>query len=245
MKKSSFLILVATVVAIFSSCASSKVITLSEHSPVAVINLTSNHSIPYYSDETPDDEYGEDEGILGVSVSKFLYKESPELLTAPDRLDYAEEYLVKALEEIGGCEVVEKDTVINAEMYSKIGVNPLAKIGTKIYGEGYTPFYNIGAKKARLLMNEIGAKSLIMAEFKFQKTLVKGTKLSGQLGGRAELEIKVFNEKGKNIIMNTYTATSFDTIEIRKLNYDKDELVELFPPLIENLINQFVLEFVN
>ena len=49
---------------------------------------------------------------------------------------------------------------------------------------------------------------------------MKGSKLSGKLGGRAEMTAKVYDDKGKLIINKDYLSTSFDTIEISKLNYE-------------------------
>ena len=245
MKKALFVLMSALSGALFIGCSSTKVINIADLSPVAIVNVAANQTLPYYSDETREDEYGDDEGVLTVTVNKFLAKENPEFLTRLDRVDYADEVLAKTLVEIAGCEVVDKDKVIDSDTYKSLGNSPLALLDTRCRAIDYKVFYDINGKKARLLEKEVGAKSLVLLEFKFNKMLMKGSKLSGKLGGRAEMTAKVYDDKGKLIINKDYLSTSFDTIEISKLNYDRDALVELFPPLIENLINQFVLDCVN
>ncbi len=43
--------------------------------------------------------------------------------------------------------------------------------------------------------------------------------------------------------MDTFTADSSQLVEILKTNYDKDALVELFPEIIDLVINQFIVKY--
>ena len=45
------------------------------------------------------------------------------------------------------------------------------------------------------------------------------------------------------ILSDDFEVTSLETVHISMLDYDKDELVEMFPDLIDQLINQFIVKY--
>ena len=96
MKKKIFLGLLAGAGLIFSGCGSTK-IALKDHSPVAVFSIMGSTQITWTSDSP--EEYGQNQsgGVLGTLVNKFLDGDNPELTTAVDRLDYADDSLRQSL----------------------------------------------------------------------------------------------------------------------------------------------------
>ena len=70
MKKALFVLMSTLSGALFIGCSSTKVINIADLSPVAIVNVAANQTLPYYSDETREDEYGDDEGVLTVTVKE-------------------------------------------------------------------------------------------------------------------------------------------------------------------------------
>lgn len=214
---------------------------------MAVISVSCNKTLPYLQDEEQDNvnEFGRDDGILTNTVNSFLKKNDQEFLTNQDRADFAAEQIALSLSEIAGIEVVSKETVLESEGYKNLSTSLLSFISTKIRATGYKELDTVGSKAGRMLMNDLGAKSLLICDFRFYKSLVRGNKFSGKIAGYVIMTVKLFNEKGKLVLNKEYDAETLDKLDISTLKYDKDALVELYPPLIENVLTKFALEFVN
>ncbi len=243
MKKSVSLMLTGALLsALFTGCASTS-FSIAESGPYAIMSVSSNVNVPYYSDEVRDDEYGTEDGLISNAVNKFLGKNNPEIISAEDRVNLASDRLKALLEENGGVQVIDYDKVIESQQYSSIKEGLIGFTDVKLRAYDYKSIDSIGSKKARLLMKETDSKNLIFATFTFKKRIVKGSKLGGQICAYAAANFSVYNERGKNIINDDFEVQSAETIEISKLSYDKDELVELFPDLIDQLINQFIVKY--
>ncbi|MBR6913828.1 MAG: hypothetical protein IKN34_08530, partial [Treponema sp.] len=114
-----------------------------------------------------------------------------------------------------------------------------------VSADGYKDLTTIGSKNSRLLMREIGAKSLMLFEFDFRKELVKGTKWNGEVGGYIMMKVEVKDERGNAVVEKNYEIRSSSTIPIKNLRYDKDELVNLLEPTIDAAVARFIVDYMN
>lgn len=229
----------------FGSCASTNYSLLESASPMAVLGVSGNTHVPYYSSEVRDDEFGEEDGLISNAVNAFFGKNNPEILTAADRVDFAEDAFRRLMMENAGVEVVDKKIVMNSPTFAGIGKNSvLAFTDVKIRGKGYKFMDDIGSKKARLIMAETGAKSLVFMSFTFKKMILgDGTNFKGDLAARGDMNILVYNDQGKKVIEDNFTVISANTTELYMTKYDKEAIVEMFPDVIEQLINKFIVKY--
>ncbi|MBQ7159208.1 MAG: hypothetical protein IJS09_07295 [Treponema sp.] len=227
------------------SCTSTN-ITLSDKVPVAVVTVTANHTLPWLNEETSDgksDDAADDpDGLLTYAVNKLISGNNVEMTSDRARVDYAAESLNHLLEETGGFTVVPKKEVISASFYRKSRENILNYMVALVSADGYKNFMTMGSKNARILMDQIGAKSLVMANFTFQKARVSGNKWNGEAAAYAKMEIRLLDSRGKELMDREYSAISINTVPIRDRGYNKEELVELFPEAIDIVINKFVVD---
>ena len=223
--------------ALLASCASTK-IALSEHSPAAVISIIGTPDIPWYSDDPEEDS---DSGFLTNIVNNTFNSQNPELLTAIDRLDYADDSIRHILPELAGCEILEKDSVLSSNVYKKIRASYFNTLTPTKNATNYKDLSTIGAKNARLLMRDTGAKSLIIMDFSFYKKRLSKTACIGLV----TMKIKVLNDRGTEIINKVYTAETEKQIEIFDGDYDKDVLVTALNGAIDDALKQFAVEFMN
>ena len=236
---SSFLVL------LFSGCASSPV-GLAGYGSIAVIGVTGNKNLSEQVDNRyarSDEEDIDDTSALSVLVDKFLHGENPELLTGQDRVDYAEEYFRLALEDVAGLEVSEKEKALESEQYKNSYESPLSFLDTWISATGYSKnLYSISAKKARLMMGELGVKSLVSAEFRYNKLFDKESKLNANVRAQVIMDVILYDSNGKKVVFNQYEATSSESLPVKKFDYDKDALVGMYPAVIETVINRFITD---
>ena len=92
-------------------------------------------------------------------------------------------------------------------------------------------------------MQEIGAKSLIFADFDFRKTVLSGSKWNGSIAPMLTMKVHLVNERGKEVINRSFTLKGSDSVRSSGKNYDRDALVGLYPALIDNAISQFVVSY--
>ncbi len=206
-------------------------------------NLSEQYDVPTAKDS---DEENDDTGLIAVAIDKLFYKDDPEVLTGQDRVDYCEDYLRYALETIVGMKVAAQDDVLESEGYNAIVKDPFIAMDYEISATGYTKnAKGLMGKKARSLMKELGVKSLVRATFKFDKVFDRESKWKCNVMPRVKMTIFVYNEKGSQILMKDYITPSWQTIQVRKFKYDQAALIEMYPQLIENVINQFVMEYLD
>ena len=165
MKRSAFaaaalLLFAATLLA---GCKSAPV-AINESGPIAIISVTGNPAIPWEKDEN-DDDADDGNGVLSTLVNKLVDGKNPELTTGKDRLDYAVDSFHALIEEIAEVEVIDDAVVKAAENYVSINENIFNLLDSTIGATGFKKLNTIGGKRARLLMQEIGAKSLIFLAF--------------------------------------------------------------------------------
>ncbi|WP_191013385.1 hypothetical protein [Treponema zioleckii] len=232
----------------FFSCASSN-FSFTESDSVAVVGVSGNKNLSEQVDTLyvrSDEEDLDDTSVLSTVVDKFLHGENPELLTAQERVDYGEEYLRSALANIAGVRVTPKEDVLNSEQYKNAALNPLGMFTTWIPATGFDKnLYSIGAKKARLMMSELGVSRLVTAEFRFNKIFADESKVKTNVRAQVIMDVLVYDEKGKIVVMKSFDAVSDEKLEVKNFKYDTEALVALYPSVIEIAVNKFVVSYMN
>lgn len=229
---------------VLTGCASTK-ISLQESSPVAVISIIGNTQVPWIDedDETvlATDE-PEAESLLTSMASRIIDSNNPEILTAVDRLDYAFDSASMNILEMTGCAVLPKEEVLSSEAYTYLTPSYFNSLTPTKTATGFKDLTTIGAKNARYLMDSIGAKSLLILSFTFQKDVVKGTKTNGAIGGVVTMKAKLLNNRGREIVNKIFVAKTSEPIKIMRGQYNKDSLVEQLENTIDDVMRQFCME---
>lgn len=229
---------------VLTSCASTK-ISLQESSPVAVISIIGNTQVPWIDedDETvlATDE-PEAESLLTSMASRIIDSNNPEILTAVDRLDYAFDSANLNILEMTGCAVLPKEEVLSSEAYNYMTPSYFNSLTPTKTATGFKDLTTIGAKNARNLMDSIGAKSLLILSFTFQKDVVKGTKTNGAIGGVVTMKAKLLNNRGREVLNKIFAAKTSEPIKIMHGQYNKDSLVEQLENTIDDVMRQFCME---
>ena len=223
------------------SCKTTPV-AINESGPIAIISVTGNPALPWEKDDN-DDEGDDGNGVLSTLVNKLVDGKNPELSTGVDRLDYAVDSFHALIEEIATVEVIDDAVLKSAENYVSINENIFNLLESTIGATGFKKLNAIGGKRARLLMQEIGAKSLIFADFDFRKTVLSGSKWNGSIAPMLTMKVHLVNERGKEVINRSFTLKGSDSVRSSGKNYDRDALVGLYPALIDNAISQFVVSY--
>lgn len=244
MKKIFALLLAASFGAAFlTSCGSTK-IAIQEHSPVAVFSIIGNSQIPWTKDDPNDPDEAESDGLLSTMVNKLIDGQNPELVTAVDRLDYADASFRQILPEMTGCEVLSKEAVLSSEAYEDLNASYFNALSSTKSATDYKDMTTIGAKPARIAIEGVGAKSAAILNFTFQKKLLKGNKWNGELVGIVTMKAKLLNSRGKEIINKTYEVQVPTRVKISSHKYNKNTLVDSLNEGIDSVIRQFALEFI-
>ena len=229
---------------VLTGCASTK-ISLQESSPVAVISIIGNTQVPWIDedDETvlATDE-PEAESLLTSMASRIMDSNNPEILTAVDRLDYAFDSASMNILEMTGCAVLPKEEVLSSEAYTYLTPSYFNSLTPTKTATGFKDLTTIGAKNARYLMDSIGAKSLLILSFTFQKEVVKGTKTNGAIGGVVTMKAKLLNNRGREVLNKIFVAKTSEPIKIMRGQYNKDSLVEQLENTIDDVMRQFCME---
>ena len=240
MKKIKIFFTIILASTLFTSCVSNKIV-LSDYTPMAVLSVRGNQSIPWK--EERDEDYQDLDGVITSSMNKLFGKSNPEIQTNKDRINYADERFAYLLEENVGISVVPKENVINAENYKSINQSVFAIADTKIYADDYKKIEELSNQKTKLLLRELNAGSSVFITFTFNKIIVEGSKLKGTMTASVTMDIDIYDNRGRQKLMDSLTAESSTLLEISKDKYDKDALVELFPDLIDLVINQFAVKY--
>ena len=230
------------VIFFFAGCTSTRNISLNEKSPCAVITITGTSLVSWFSDESDSKESYSD-GALSKIVNQFINGKDPEISGAVDRLDYADESFRRILPEYASLEILDKNSVLESEMYNYAKKSIFNSLSDSTNATGYKDMSVIGAKKARMLEDSLGARSLAVMNFSFKKTLASGTRSAGRVAALVALKMKILDENGHEFINKEYERESEKSIPIINGNYKKEELLSLINETIDDLITQFAVVF--
>lgn len=230
----SFLLIVS-----FTNCNTTKFNFLS-NTKVGILGIEGNVSI--YSVDDDFNTNSDNDGIISVSIAKMLGSDNPEIITAQDRIDYAEEYLRYSLENMANIQVVDKETVFQNQIYQNSNGTIFSYMETNIPSKGYKKsLLSLGSKKTRMLLKDIKADYLVSASFEFCKHLIKENNTT-ELFPVVKMNVHVFDANGREVVRKTYLAESSNSVKVEG-TYDKNAFVELFPEVTETVINKFIVDY--
>ena len=236
---------IASLAFFFTCCVSTNKTDISDCSPAALISITGTKLVNWKSEKIydSDEDDTDNDGILNGLLNSSINKNSPEITTATDRLDYADESARKILPEFAGLQILDKQTVFSSEFYKAKGRAIMNSLEYKTKATGYKDISSIGGKAARILMREVNANSLIILDFSFKKKLADGTRKDGLIAGFTAMNVKFLDRTGKIIINKGYECYSDKKIKIQDGYYSQTELVELLKNNIDLCLTQFALDF--
>ncbi len=241
-----FLFLLAAVCPILS-CASTKKIELYENSPAAVISITGTNLVSWKEkkrlNKRNDDE--NEDRLFNTALSKAIDRNNPEILTAKDRLDYADESFRRIVPDLTGLSVLDKELVTGSLAYKKTHGSFYNTLSDSIRASGYKDLGVLGAKKARSLMKGTGAGSLVSMEFDFKKILTSGTKSDGQAAALVSMRIKIRGSSGQIFINKEYSKQSSENFPVLDGDYDQNVLLSLIKQTTDEVIAEFAYEYSN
>lgn len=245
MKKSlSVMAAVVAVASLFVGCKSAKPVYIQDYSPITVVSVYSNSSVPWYVKDTSGsaNESTTQGGLISSSLNKVLEANNPEYMTVNSRIDDAADTLVRLLED-NGVQVTDKSLLQDTTMY-KSGFNKfMQKLETSTCADGYMIFDYNGKKRNRNVAAETGGSGTLFAEFIFQKQKVAASLTSNNVAARVTLKVYVADANGNKILYKTYTAVSSDSIPYNNGNWDRNVVVGYFPAVVESVVNQFILDY--
>lgn len=230
----------------FLSCQSSKNISSDALSPTAIISITGTNLVAWKSTELNDnDENLDTDGAFNSLVNRAIDSQNPEILTAKDRLDYAEESFRLITGELLGWKILPKEQVIKSDAYKYAYRSIFNSLSDSTSATGYKDMTVTGSKQARLLMKEFEAKSLVAMDFNFKKIIATGNRQNGKVAALVFMKIKILDSTGREIINEEYTVQSSQTVLIRNGSYDKDEFLEIINKTIDETITVFSVKHIN
>ncbi|WP_407429109.1 hypothetical protein [Treponema sp.] len=231
-----------TLIAFLTGCGSTK-LALKDSSPVAIVSIVGNSQVPWVADDPNNDDEASSDGILSNMVNKLIDGQNPEIVTAKDRLDYADDSFRSIVSEVAACEFIDKNKVVSSERYQNTTASYFNALSATVVATGYKDFTTLGAKNARLIMQEVGANSLIIANFTFEKKLLSGNKWNGEFVGLVTMKVRVLNERGKEIINKTFITQTSERTKISSHKYNKDTFVETLKEAVDSAIRQFAVSY--
>lgn len=233
------------IVASLSSCASNKIF-FDDRQPVAILSVECNPSLPWlFDDSRAEDGEADDDGtgLISGIINKAAGKNNPEIYLAQDRCDYAAQALHDLFRLTADIDTVPHDELADSFQYQASSKNFLDYLASVTYATNYKNLNRTGAKRLRMIFDEVGAKSGVIAKFVFKKQIVAGSNIRGSVAVLVKMHIRYINDRGVEIINTDYETTS-DITPMRMGKYDKDDLCQKIPDAIDNVINQFLMDHI-
>ena len=214
---------------------------LATYSPVAIMTVYGNPSVPLYDEKTDSETV--DDGVLSGAVNRLINKKNPEVETAQERIDFASALLSERMRDFG-LEVIDPTVLKEGSAYKHAGKTFIDYLGNTVPAAGYDAITSSSGKLNRTVCQESGAKSTLYVKFRFQKVKVKEGVHDKGIAARLVMNVFGTDDKGKKIINCEYKTVSSDYAEIVKSsNWDKEKVVSLFPNLTNRLITQFLADY--
>ena len=162
-------------VAIFSlfafSCATKPPVEIAKEFPIAIVSVSSNTTVPWYEENTnssEEDDINED-GLINSMLNKSINAKNPEINSNKDRIEMAEDKVLTMLINKGNFKLIDKDTVLNNKVYKEVPNGLLDFMSATCIPVGYKKLSPDSRKIARMIMDSLGAKSLMYITFQFEK----------------------------------------------------------------------------
>lgn len=240
MKKVSFKIMFAMLagalaVTVFS-CKSIQ-FDLNVCSPIAVLTVYSNPSLPWYDPQAVSSN-AVDDSLPGTLLKK-ANQENPELYTVQDRIDSAYKTIMDALDE-AGIETVDAEKISSNDEYQKLSKMFLSSLETDVPASGLKIQDYMSGKKYRSLAQNLGAGGMMFVEFSFYKQKVPSGLHDNYIHARSTMNVYIYDSEGQKIFHKKYTGLSETGTIDDNGSYDKHELVGLYPETVEYAVECLV-----
>lgn len=231
---------------VLSSCKSTE-IEPEDYSPIGIVSVYGNSSLPWYvsSRDMKSDSDNEGGGMLSGLVNRALGANDPEIQTVHSRIDSATDMINKMITEKLGMQVVDHSKIEETPMYKLNGISFLTNASDNVAAENYKPIESAGSKFNKTVAKQCGAKSLMYVNFLFYKEKQYSGVITQIVKARTRMTVKIVDEKGKTIWNKQYSATSTNSVIYKNAKWDKEELCTFYPEVVENVINQFINDFAN
>lgn len=226
---------------LFISCGTTQKINPEANTKLAILSIYGNAALPWYELDKNGNEPSPSQGLLGKALTSMFDMENPEMLTAEDRLNYAEDYLKKAFYENFNIEAADKEAVTGSRKYKMLSEGLFSSMNTAKKADGYKLIEKLGAPTISKIYKETGANTAIILKFAFFKKLTSGTKSHGTAVPYVTMRATVYDEKGKEFHYKTYKAEG-SPAKISRKDSGSDELIAAYPETIEKLINQLCVD---
>lgn len=245
MKKMLLSLSILCALPLFFACQSTKV-DLSAYSPVAIMTVYSNSSVPWYeshSASNADKSQMTNDGLLMNTVNRVLGKANPETDTAQARIDEASALISARLCECG-ITVIDPSTLKNCAAYKNTGKKVLDFLGNTLPASGYDVLTMSNKHVNQAMCKESGAKAVLYVNFRFQKAMVKSGARNNAVAARGAMQVVAANADGKKLFNREYTAvSSASTPLVKTSSWDKEAVCNAFPEVIERVVSDFLLDY--
>ena len=233
---------------LFSACSSFDPFEdLSLLDPMGIVRVSSNTEIDWHAEEDGNTLGGSLLGaVANAVVSEAKDENVSNLLSRADLLvDQAEAALRVSLEEVGTVTIADKESVLTSGAYDNVDDTLKFEHTNTLRAEGYKYFSPNDEKAlASRLRKEIGTKSLLYADFTFEKIMDSGVDKNGMMAVGVEMWIQMYNDEGDRIYAQGYRAQSDKTIPVVAGLYDPHDMMALFPPVIDEVCRDFASNFI-
>ena len=219
---------------LFVSCASSKkTIDIADVSPAAVLTIASNERIGWLGTNGDDDSGGLLTGyLLKLSASANADKPSVIYNSTDKLLAYAEKCLREKLI-AAGFSLVPAEDVFAVKTYaeSRQNANVLRDDGN--LAEGYRCFAPASKAVIKGVSAETGARSCVFALFKFNKELLSGDDMTGDIIPVVSVSLEFTDANASKICTLSGSASGSERLYSERGTYDYEKLFSFFPDLID------------
>ena len=243
MKKISLILCAAVAALSFSGCASAK-IEKESISPLAIVTVTGNSSIPWYVLTKDGEEPSANKGLLQNAINSKFYDDDPEIASAYNRLDYAEDAVRRIFEDVAEIEFVDRETVLESKKYKSMNSGILSALNTTITATGYKDLRTPDRYELKKLCEDVGAKGCLVLDFEFFKKSTKGNSISGEVVPYVKMRVKMYDTNGKEIKYKNYKVEGSQSLKISGRKYDTEAFVAMYPEVIDQLLTQAAMEFI-
>ncbi len=218
------------------SCKSVK-FDLDVYSPIAILTVYSNPSLPWYDPQAKSSN-AVDDSLPGTLLKK-QNQENPELYTVQERIDSAYKTLADSLSD-SGINLIDSTSFTGGEEYQKAAKVFLSSLETDVPAEGLKVLDYINGKKYRQLAQSIGAEGIMLVEFNFYKQKLPVGMHDIFILARTTMNVYIYDAEGNKVFHKKYTAVSETGPQDDNGSYNKHELIAKYPETVESVVQSLV-----
>lgn len=203
---------------------------------MAVISVTSNAIIHWYGDDEIEDDAKVKTLIdLTGGTSEFGPLERTDALLAG-----AEAYLQASLSNVTTISVQDKTTVTSSEAYNSINSMESTYQNSAV---GYKYSGMSSKNLASALNQELGTQAITQIRFSMMNQMERGVGQNGTMRAYVEMQVTTYGSDGKLLFNKIYRAAGENLTKIIMGVYDKQVVYDMFPGLVEQVVDMYIAEF--